>query len=137
MNAKLMRSRLWLQRLVRRRSPIQKLCVAIAILSDALKPRRGNDRGSRPALGTDGLRASVRLSRCQRELLAALLADEAKRRGIHSATATQGTRKNLLRWIDILTHKLLETPNDQAQAQPPETGVACNDDVQISCLSQN
>jgi hypothetical protein len=29
------------------------------------------------------------------------------------------------------------TPNDQAQAQPLETGVACNDDVQISCLGQN
>jgi hypothetical protein len=28
-------------------------------------------------------------------------------------------------------------PNDQAQAQPPETGVVCNDDVQISCLGQN
>jgi len=30
-----------------------------------------------------------------------------------------------------------QTPNDQAQAQPPETGVACNDDVQISWLGQN
>ena len=115
-----------LQRFVRRRSPIQRLCVAVAILSDALKLGGGNDPGIRAALWTGGLRASVRLSRCQRELLAALLADEAKRWGIHRAAATQGTRKNLLRWIDILTHKL-ETPNakltdDEERAKDSRSG---------------
>ena len=42
-------------------------------------------------------------------------------------------------WIDKIwaTHGVRVTPNDQAQAQPPETSVACNDDVQISWLGQN
>ena len=108
--------------------PIQNLCLAAAILSDALCLACRNQRRTRSANLATRLRASVRLSQCQRDALAALLTDKLQLGGVHWAAATHGTRNDLLCWIDVIAHKVV-TPNDRTERQPPGASVADNRNV--------
>ncbi len=92
---------------------IQKLCLAVALLTDAIGLLDGQHSRVGSAFRAHGAATFGDLPKRYRDAFAALLADESKHVRVHRAATPKRLREELALWIEELVHCLV-SPNDTA-----------------------